>query len=113
MYDRGDREIDVRPSAGELVEITRRALDTAIGELAASSGLAGVQVLLADFVAAISPVQRSLDVLAGLESIGLAATAIIHLVNASTQFDVGDVAAGWAAIEAAYVAFQDGSSEDG
>ena len=100
-------DVDERPAAAEVVEVTRRALGTAIRELDAGGGPESVQILLADFVAAISPVQRTLEVLGDMEPTGLVAVAITYLVNASTQLDIGNVVAGRAAIEAAYVVFQD------
>jgi len=105
------RDVDTRPAAAEVVEVTRRALETAIRELAAGGGLASVQVLLTDFVAAISPVQRTLQVLGDMEPTGLVAVAITYLVNAATQLDIGNVTAGRAAIEAAYVVFRDLSAD--
>ncbi|HEX4723932.1 MAG TPA: hypothetical protein VH333_15555 [Pseudonocardiaceae bacterium] len=111
--------VDVSPThadigvdlAAEVVEMPRHALNTAVDGVAEDGDADDVQILLADFVTAVSPVQRTLEVLADIEPTGLLATAIIYLVRASIRLDIGDVVAARAAIEAAYVAFQNLSSD--
>jgi hypothetical protein len=97
-------------SAAEVIDGTRLAPDTAmcrLTDLAAPGGPDNTYLVLAEFVRAIGPLDRTLDVLADAEPTGALAAVVTCLVNAAHMLDVGDMAACRAAIDAAHVVLDD------
>lgn len=95
------------PAAGDVIDRTRRALDAAIRGVATTTDAGGTARLLVDFVVAIRPVQRTVEVLVDAEPTGALAAALCHLVNAANHMENGDATAGRAAIAAARLALRE------
>lgn len=97
-------------AAEEILNATCQALDTAMRNLAdftAPGAFSRARTVLGDFVLAIRPLERTLDILLELEPTGALASAVNYLVIAASVLDMGDTAAGRAAIRKAHVVLDD------
>ncbi|HEX3593120.1 MAG TPA: hypothetical protein VHV74_26130 [Pseudonocardiaceae bacterium] len=91
--------------ADDVVEVTRRALTALSRGLTepATASLDHARTVLDDFVAAIDPVQSTLDVLSTVDPSGSLAVAVLYLIGARAHLENGDVTSTRAAIDAAQV----------